>query len=448
MKIRSLEFSRPLCGKYLVPSLLSVAVLALSLPSAAQEQVPAAAPPETPSTNDPLAVQLEMLPASAYPRQPKTGIKGGSLALSILRQQWPYLPRKQGQPRMRVGVSGNIWVDSNFRQIKAGLSTEDDQTEYRQQGRSTLRLTPTFNGDDGYFIQANTEFIANLNQDHNVTNYVDVDGAWLRMGKWKTFDVQVGRMQGFEVFHTGMGLDLNTYERFGAASFSNAPQPLYGLTDLWDYGVGNGAVAFHYYLPEWLRLEMLVRFGLSGQGSDVGMRPVGVIDLGWLKFKAGYERRLRPSLNDNSDARIETQGLAASLQFVLEPWVEFGFNAAHRVEDAFERDGAARPGASHTTRSFGGFVNVQPFYKDWLVGAGYTYTDWENFDFDAFGKPETTDHNQMFLAAQYMMWDKLYIKYVVAYSSGHMEYRNDSDIDDVGFDNKSTSHRLRLMMFY
>lgn len=393
-------------------------------------------------------MDIERLHAEAYPNDPLPGIRGGSMELVINRLQWPYMPAKKGGPDLVIGFSGDAWVDSNIRQIKAGLDTEDDQTEYRQQGRLRLRVTPTYNRPNGWFAQTNIEFVANADQDHTVTRYVDVDEAWIRVGKWKTFDIQVGRMQGFEVYHYGMGLDLNTYERQGAVSFSQTPAQPYGVSDLWDRGINSGAVAAHWYGPKWLRLEMLTRFGLSGQGNDVGIRPVGVLDLGWMKFKAGYERRLRESLFNNSDARIETQGLGGSLQFVFDPWVEFGGNIAHRIEDAFEADGAARPGASSNTTTAGGYLNVRPYFKQWMVGLGYNYTYWENFQYDAFYERENSSHKQMFGAVQYMLWDKLYIKYVLAYANGHIENRNDSDINDTGFNNESLSHRLRLMMLY
>jgi hypothetical protein len=394
------------------------------------------------------SVALEVLPAAAYPNDPVPGIPGGSLGFSINHLQWPYMPKYPGQPDLRLGFSGGGWVDSSFRQIRAGAQNEDDQTEYRMQGRLTLRVTPVYNLANDWFLQSNVEYIANTEQDNGATDYVDVDEAWIRVGKWKAFDVTVGRTQGFEIYHFGMGLDLNTYERLGAQSFSKSPAQPYGVTDIWDRGVRNGAIAFHWYMPQWLRLEFLTRFGLSGQGSDVGIRPAGVIDFGWVKFKAGYERRLRAAIFNDSEARTETQGLGAVLQFVLAPWVELGGGAGHRVEDAFEQDGAVRPGGSHTTYTYGGFVNARPYFEDWLVGLGYHHTEFENFNFDAFGYPENSTHKQMFGAVQYLLWDKLYIKYVLSYSNGHIEERNDTTLDDTGFTNESLSHRVRLMLNY
>jgi hypothetical protein len=408
--------------------------------------VPAVADPPSEFVPPPLAI--ERLPASAYPKNPIPGIHGGSLELSINHTQWPYMPKYENQPNFRIAFSGSSWADSSIRSVKAGLASEANHFEYRMQGRLTLRTSAVYNHGNNWFIQSNTEFVANTEQNNSTTNYVDVDDAYLRVGKWKKFDITVGRLQGFEVYHFGMGLDLNTYERLGAASFSKTPVTPYALDNLWDRGVNNGAIAAHLYLPQWLRLEFLTRFGASGQGKQIGIRPVAVLDFGFVKLKGGYERNLASSLFEGNQARIETQGVAGELQFILPPWVEFGGGLARRTEDAFEQDGSVRSAASHTTTTAGGFVNVRPYLKDVLVGLGYHHTDFKNFNMDAFGDPEKTTHQQMFAAVQYMLWDRLYIKYVLAYAHARIEERNDTDQTDKGFVNESLGHRLRLMLLY
>jgi hypothetical protein len=395
----------------------------------------------------PPPLALERLPSTAYPSRPIPGIKGGSLALSINHLQWPYMPKYAGEPDFRIGFSGSSWADASMRDVKAGLDAEADQFEYRMQGRFTFRVTPVYNPGNDWFVQSNAEFVAITEQNNSTTNYADIDDAYIRIGKWKTFDITVGRVQGFEVYHFGMGLDLNTFERLGAASFSKTPAPPYALDALWDRGVNNGAIAAHWYMPEWLRLEFLTRIGVSGQGKELGIRPVGVLDFGFAKLKAGYERRLSNSLFDQNQARVEMQGLGASLQFVLDPWVELGGNIARRTEDAFDQDGAPRLAASFTTTTWGGFVNVRPYIDNVLVGLGYNHTYFENFNVDSFGDPEHTTHHQMFAAAQYLLWDSLYLKYVFAYSSADIKERTDVVGDD-GFTNKSMSHRLRVMLLY
>jgi hypothetical protein len=416
--------------------------------AAAPVKGPPASETEIDSTPVPPPLALERLPATAYPKRPLPGLHGGSLELSINHLQWPYMPKYEGQPDFRIAFSGSSWVDTSIRSVNAGSQAEANQLEYRMQGRLTLRASAVYNRGNDWFIQSNTEFVANTEQNNSNTNYVDVDDAYLRVGKWRKYDITVGRLQGFEVYHFGMGLDLNTYERLGAASFSKTPQSPYALDDQWDRGVNNGAVALHWYVPEWLRLEFLTRIGVSGQGKEIGIRPVAVIDLGFMKLKGGYERALSSSLFEGNKARVETQGLGGELQFVLPPWVEFGGGVARRTEDAFEQDGAARPGASHTTTTFGGFANVKPPIENLMVGVGYHNTHFQNFNIDAFGDPEKTTHQQMFGAVQYLLWDKLYVKYVLAYSRAQIEERNDSDPTDHGFTNQSIGHRVRLMLLY
>jgi hypothetical protein len=413
-------------------------------------EVAASKPGNAEAEATPPPLTLERLPATAYPDDPIPGIANGSLTFVRDRMQWPYMPKYAGPPQTRIGFSGISWVDSSLRSVKAGAPTEKNQTEYRMQGRLTLRVTPVYNISGNWFVQSNTEFVGNVDQDHSPSDYTEIDDAWIRVGKWKIFDIQVGRMQGFEVYHFGMGLDLNTFERKGAVTqgtSSYVVQP-YGLTDLWDRGLSNGAVAIHSYYPKWLRLELLARFGISGKGNDLGLRPVGVLDLGWAKLKGGYEIRSQPSIYAGNQARVNTKGGAGELQFVFNPWVEFGGGYGHRVVDTFDENNSPTAAASHTTDTYGGFLNVRPYLQDTMIGVGYHYTTWEDFNFDAFGRPESRNHTQMFAAAQYTLWHTLYIKYVIAYSKAHIYNQNNSNPNDTGFDNQSISHRVRLMMLF
>ncbi len=412
---------------------------------------PAPAEPAPPKLVPP-KLALELLPPTAYPNRPNPGIPGGSLSLVMGRLQWPYMPRYGGdEPALRVGFSGFGWLDSSYRKTTPGLENTVEQTEYQMQGRFGLRVTPVYNVARDYFVQANVEFIANANQDHTPSDYTDIDDAYLRAGKWKHFDFQIGRFQGFEVYHYGMGLDQNTFERQGAVSSQTTNPPIvqpYGLSDLWDRGLRTGGAAIHWYYPEWLRLELLARYGVSSSTNDIGIRPVAVLDFGWLKAKGGYERRLEPSLFKGNEGRTETQGVGGELQFVLDPWVELGGGVAQRVQDNFASDGAVNLKGSTTTWTYGGFLNVRPYFEGWLVGLGYHHTDWENLNYDAFGEPENQQHDQMFAALQYILWEKLIIKYVFGYAKAHVETRNDNDKSDTGFENESLSHRLRFMILY
>ncbi len=119
-----------------------------------------------------------------------------------------------------------------------------------------------YNFDKDWFAASRIEFVAITEQQHEAGKYVDVDEAWVRVGRWNRFDATVGRTQGFEVYHFGMGMDINTQEREGArASVGATVQQPYALTEPLDRGINNGAIALHWYLPQWLRLESPRSYG-------------------------------------------------------------------------------------------------------------------------------------------------------------------------------------------
>lgn len=403
----------------------------------------------------PPPLALEILPPSAYPSTPMPGIRGGSLSMVLTGMQWPYMPSYgKDHPKLRIGFSGSSWVDANMRMVRPGRDTFPDVLDLRMQGRLTLRVSPVYNFDKDWFAASRIEFVAITEQQHEAGKYVDVDEAWVRVGRWNRFDATVGRTQGFEVYHFGMGMDINTQEREGArASVGATVQQPYALTELWDRGINNGAIALHWYLPQWLRLELLGRMGIAGAGNDAGVRPAAILDFGIVKVKGGYENRVQWTATPSADQRkTETQGFAGSVNVVIDPWVEFGGGIAHRITDAYNDLGEPDEFASSDTTTWGGFLNVRPYFKDWLIGLGYHNTDWSNFNFEAApptadGNPDNQTHIQMFGAVQYQLWDVFFIKYVLAYSQVRIENRNDS-APDPGFTDRQISHRLRFMLLF
>jgi hypothetical protein len=408
-------------------------------------------------TPKPPPLALEILPGSAYPSEPLPGIRGGSLSFVMAGMQWPYMPSYGPEfPKLRIGFSGSSWVDANMRMVRPGTDSPD-VLDLRMQGRLTFRVTPVYNFDKDWFAQSRIEFVAITEQQHEQGKYVDVDEAWVRVGRWKRFDATVGRTQGFEVYHFGMGLDINTQEREGARPAAGTTvQQAYALTELWDRGINNGALALHWYLPEWLRLELLARMGIAGAGNDLGVRPAAILDFGILKVKGGYENRVQWTATPSTDQRkTEAQGFAGSVNLVFDPWVELGGGVAHRMIDGFSEEGEADPFTSSDTTTWGGFVNVRPYFKNWTVGLGYHNTDWKNFNVEAGpppngagdGRPENQNHVQMFGAVQYQLWDVFFIKYVLAYSQVHIEKRQDN-FPDLGYTDQQISHRLRFMLLF
>ncbi len=121
----------------------------------------------------------------------------------------------------------------------------------------------------------------------------DTDDLWLRIGQWNIWDFQVGRFEGWEVFHLGMGLDQNTFERQGADGIYESgayPIQFYGLTDNQFRPPGAaGNMAVHYYPFRFLRFELLGTVGSLGSTPILATRPVAILDFGWLKLKGGVE---------------------------------------------------------------------------------------------------------------------------------------------------------------
>ncbi|HEY8925587.1 MAG TPA: hypothetical protein VIU64_14470, partial [Polyangia bacterium] len=241
---------------------------------------------------------VEHLGPEAYPDRMR-GLHGGSLWLepSFHGLQWPYMPRTG------VGLSGYVWADNGYETITRGQPTLPNTVEWVQQARAAVRVTPTYS-NQGFFVQGQLELVGNKDQIQSQTSntgVVDTDDLWIRVGTWNSWDVKVGRFEGWELYHTGMGLDINTIERRGATQTNipgapNFERPdYYGVTYLHDRpnGQGVGNIAGHIYPLDFLRFELLTQIGvsdyISGGDNVLGARGAGILDIGWLKLKVGGE---------------------------------------------------------------------------------------------------------------------------------------------------------------
>lgn len=216
------------------------------------------------------AVELERLAGQAYPEPHVRGIHGGSLWLTMHGLQWPYMPA--ADESVSIGFSGSVWVDTSYGKVDAGLAEDQSVKEWRQQSRFVLRVTPTFNYKDDWFLQTQGELVLTGAAPTRTEDFLVADDLYLRVGKWQRFDLTAGRFQGWEIYHLGMGLDLNTVERDGARSVNNRPIDLYGVTYFWDRPNGPGRLALHYYASDSLRFELLGQIGASSL-NVLGVRP-------------------------------------------------------------------------------------------------------------------------------------------------------------------------------
>jgi len=421
---------------------------AIAAPQVAAEPVEPAKPAETTKpparetlpTPAPEPPDVARLPPSAFPAPRVRGIYGGSLWMTFHGLQWPYSPLVTDTPRTHIGVSGSVWVDTGYEKIERGDPNETGTKYWLQQGRFVGRLTPTYT-DGTWFVQGQAELVANKDQTLHQPDVVDTDDLWIRAGKWNTFDLQAGRYEAWELYHFGMGLDLNTLERQGAVDLNLSAPSIYGVTYAFYRPSGVGNVALHVYPTDFLRFELLGQVGNESGQNALGARPAAILDFGWLKLKGGGEYKHLNAQNEGIKEDRKSRGGGGAVQFVFDPYVEFGFNAAYGLSDHIDVNGAVDQPGSVTTYSYGGFANAR-IVGDLLAGAGYDYTWIEDIHRDVDGRVGTFSHTQAFGALQYLLFKQLYIKAVVAYAKAGF---NPTFTMNPAFHNTMTSARLRLM---
>ena len=415
-------------------------------------------PPPEPAVAAPPVTEigLERLPGSAYPEPQTRGLKYGSLWLTFHGLQWPYLPAKAGRDRFVIGLSGWTWLDTSYEKFQPWgpnpLLEQSKIAYWKQQGQMLLRVTPTYSFDD-VFVQGQVELVGGEDQSINrgQPGGPDTFDLWLRVGQWNKWDFQVGRFEGWEVFHLGMGLDYLTFERQGAVARGEGAYPIqfYGLNDL-EYRPSGAAgnVAFHYYPFPFLRFEALAMVG-SLSNPAYGTRPVAILDFGWLKLKGGVEYQHITGQSETDETDYTTKGVGGAIQFVLQPHVEFGLNGAQGTVVNINNLGKELLTASVTRTSFGGFANFSngSDRHPLIFGIGALFTEYQ--DQQALVIPGVTDHWwlwQSYAAVQYVLFQQLYIKLVGGYSRGHWFLASTDPATQ--FDDEVYSLRMRFSFYF
>ena len=434
--------------------------------TAAQSPAPQAPPSEETASGTSVErektvsmIGIEQLPGSAYPAVQTRGIKYGSLWLTFHGQQWPYMPMVAGKPGLRIGFSGSLWNDLSYAHITAESKGDSKQNRWTTQTRGVLRVTPTYNAKNGWFAQGNAELVVHgdMNQDPVTKTLGSTDDLFVRVGKWNVFDVTVGRFQGWEIAnHFGMGLDQNTLERQGAWIIGGGaarPTDGYGLSYFWDRQDNLlGSYAVHVYPTKFLRGELLGQIGQSSASTTAyqfNVRPAAIFDIGWMKLKAGLEYGKAKPQAEKTVGSDTKNGYGFAAQFVINPYVEFGGSYARGFHDSFTNDkNLPNVEASDTVSTYGGFVNASPGYEPLVLGFGAFNNTREDLRFDGtpgphYGKVDTNDQFQIFGAAQYTLWEQLYIKFVFSHASNHVE-----DYNKGIYTNTSLSGRLRVMLLF
>jgi len=437
---------------------------------------------EAPAPPAPAPV-IEQMGPETFPGRLR-GLYGGSLWLepSFHGLQWPQ------NTRTGIGLSGSFWVDSGNERITRDRPQLPNSKMYFQQGRGLLRVTPAYVSGP-LFVQGQVELVGNLCQAatsgpaaNPVTNTVcqsagtfSTDDLWIRVGQWNLWDVKVGRFEAWEVYHLGMGMEPYTLERLGAGMLGvdstttprlEAPT-LYAVNYLHDRpteGLAVGYAAAHAYVTPYLRFELLAKLGDDNNRADngtgdtpstyYGARPTAIFDIGWLKLKAAGEYQKRSAVvqtvdgggnkHDNTDNRTQ-EGVGGSAQFVIDPFVEFGVNAALGKTRHVNSYGTEVGEDSYTTKSIGLFANGR-FAEGWLGGLGVNWTtQLDKFLASGSTSNDYTTHFQAFAALQYLLARQLYIKAVFGYARAGFQA---SDVTVPVWNNYMYSGRVRLMYLY
>jgi hypothetical protein len=314
-----------------------------------------------------------------------------------------------------------------------------------------MRVTPTYSLGGDWFVQGQAEFVATEDQtiQRQQTGGADTDDLWLRIGQWNKWDFMLGRYEGWEIFHLGMGLDLNTFERTGAFGQGDSYDPsFYGVTDNQYRPQGAlGNVAFHYYPLPYLRFELLSTLGSLGAYPTYSARPAVIFDLGWLKLKGATEYTKSVTTNINNDRTDTTKkGIGGAIQFVFLPHIEFGLNAAQGTIWDIDSTGKLIQDGSYTRTSYGGFANVSNGSTEHplIFGVGSLYSHHEDQrDPRNVGVGDDYWQLQNFIAVQYVAFRQLYIKLVGGYARGHW-----STSDPFKYDDEVYSVRLRFAFYF
>jgi hypothetical protein len=425
---------------------------------------PAVAPaPPAPESASVIEVGVQRLPGTAYPEPVTRGLPYGSLSLTFHGMQWPYMPATGPGSRFVIGLSGWGWIDTSYekfgpwstsREPPTTLMSKDKIRYWIQQSRLLLRITPTYSLGDGWFVQGQAELVGTGDQTigRQIQGGADTDDLFLRVGQWNKWDFQVGRFEGWEVFHLGMGLDYLTFERNGAVGVGENANPIsfYGLTDNQfrpEGAVGNAAI--HYYPLPYLRFELLSTVGTAGTNPMYATRPVAILDLGWLKFKLGteYQKRLGQAMSDQTDKT--SKGVGGAIQFVFLPHLELGLNAAQGTVWSIDPKNKLDHQGSFTRTSFGGFLNLSNGSRKHplIFGLGSMYTTKEDQnDVEGNGILDRYWLMQNYVAIQYVVKQQLYIKLVGGYSRGHWRLSGAPPLTE--WDDEMYSVRIRFAFYF
>ena len=264
------------------------------------------------------------------------------------------------------------------------------------------------------------------------------------MGVWDLWDLQLGRYEAWEVYHKGQGLERDTLEDLGAFGGPD----IYEVNHVFYRQSGFGQAALHLYPTDWVRFELGSVFGNDVGFNSVGVRPVGILDLGRIKVKAAGEWRRLSNQEEGKKQWEEKRGFGGSVQgFFDGPGaavpLQLGVSGAYGLVDRIDPFGKVDERGSTDTLSVGGFVNLG--LACWSLGLGLNYTDQgdrqRNDQTDDVGH---FDHLQAFASIKRpLLVPEATVKLVLAYARADLRPAFDN-----ARVNEMVSARVRLMVVF
>ena len=353
-----------------------------------------------------------------------------------------YVPHGRQSPLRDDGLhlGGDMWIDTGYEQRARGLDSEPDHELWLMQGRFMVDLSATRTWRR-FFAQAKGQILAHVDEIQG-SEHIDTDDAYIRFGMWDLWDFQLGRFEGWEVYHKGEGLERDTLEDQGAF---DGPD-IYEINYAFYRQSGFGQAALHVYPFDWLRFEVASVFGNELGFNTVGVRPVGIVDLGVLRLKLAGEYRRMKNQEEGRKQWEEKRGAGGGFQVALEDLLpllslQFGGNAAYGVVDRVDPFGKVDERGSPDTLSLGGYMNIG--VSSAVVGLGYNHTiEGDRQRNDQSDREGRFVHQQAFGSLRHpIVFPWLSAKLVVAWARADLEPAFDN-----ARQNDMFSVRLRLFM--
>jgi len=266
-------------------------------------------------------------------------------------------------------------------------NTPDQFYDFR--GRFVLGVDLDYEFAPTYYFHARGQYVAWVREVAG-TYQGNADDIYIQAGQRDFWDVMLGRFLTWRVFRKGLGFDLYTLEDQGplnnmhvSDTASYAPH-IYEVSTIFFRGT-QGRAAAHLYPTPWSGIEIVGEYGKPDIYNSIGGRIAGNITYGPVSISAAGETK-------HSQLAVEVPGCpkcgvkndsgyggGAVLTF---PWVEMGGSLAFARTTSFLNDGmtgAADPTQSGTTRSFGGYLEVDPgsllLRRRVVVGAGWNRSE-------------------------------------------------------------------------